>query len=363
MQALVLVGGEGTRLRPLTLTRPKPAITLVDRPFIRFMVDWLARHGVSEVIMACGFRPDDLRSALGDSIPGGPAIRYLEEREALGTAGPIRLAADEGLLLDRFLVVNGDLLTDMDLTALLAAHKERSAVASLALHPVDDPTAYGLVRRDQDGTVRAFVEKPDPAEVDTDEVNAGAYVLERAVVDLIPPGRAVSIEREVFPRLVGQGLYGLRLGGYWMDIGTPERYLQASWDILTGAVETDVAARLDGAGVGIDEHAAVDAAAVLEGPALIESGAHVGAAAIGPRAVVGADCEVADGARVSGSVLHARCRVGAGAFVEDSILGAGVEVGQGAEIGHGSVIGEGARVEPRAVVEHDARLEPGGVAA
>ncbi len=335
----------------------------MDRPFIRFMIDWLARHGATEIVLACGFGAEDLRAALGDAVPGGPAIRYLDEPEPLGTAGPIRLAADEGLLGERFLVVNGDVLTDLDLTAHLAAHEERDAVASLALYPVDDASSYGLVRRDPDGVVRGFLEKPDPAEIDTDEVNAGAYVLERAVVDLIPRGRAVSIEREIFPRLVGQGLYGLRLEGYWMDIGTPERYLQATWDILTGAVETEVAARVDAAGSGVDEHAEVDGAAVLEGPLLVESGAHVGAALLGPRAVVGADCEVADGARVTGSVLHERCRVGADAVVEDSIVGAGVEVGDGAEIGHGSVIGEGARVEPGAVVEHDARVEPGGVAA
>jgi mannose-1-phosphate guanylyltransferase len=362
MQALVLVGGEGTRLRPLTLTRPKPALTLVDRPFVRFKVEWLARHGISEIIMACGFRSDDVQSALGDGTAAGPPIRYLEEREPLGTAGPIRLAADEGMLDERFVVVNGDLLTDLDLTAHMAAHEERGAVASLALYPVDDPSSYGLVRREESGEVTGFVEKPDPAEIDTDEVNAGAYVLERSIVDLIPAGRAVSIEREVFPRLVGQGLFGLRLDGYWMDIGTPKRYLQASWDILTGAVETEVRTRVDETGVGVDEHAEVDGSAVLEAPALVDSGVQVAAAAIGPRAVLGEGCEVADGARIMGSVLHPRCRVGAGAVVEDSILGAGVEVGDSAEIGHGSVIGEGARVEPGAVLEHDARVEPGGVA-
>ena len=147
MQALVLVGGEGTRLRPLTLTQPKPALPLVDRPFIRYMVDWLARHGVDEVIMACGFRADALREALGDGVPGGPAISYIEEPEPLGTAGPIRLAADRGLLGDRFMVLNGDVLTDLDLTALQRQHAETGAVVTLALYPVDDPTSYGLVRR------------------------------------------------------------------------------------------------------------------------------------------------------------------------------------------------------------------------
>ena len=141
--------GEGTRLRPLTLTQPKPALPLVDRPFIRYMVDWLGRHGIDEVVMACGFKAEDLRAALGDEVPGGPSIRYVEEDEPLGTAGPVRLAADQGLLGDRFMVLNGDSLTDLDLTALQRQHAETGAVVTLGLYPVDDPTSYGLVRRDR----------------------------------------------------------------------------------------------------------------------------------------------------------------------------------------------------------------------
>lgn len=240
MQALVLVGGEGTRLRPLTLTQPKPAVTLVDRPLIRFMVDWLGRHGIDEVVMACGFRAEDLRAALGDGVPGGPTIRYVQEEAPLGTAGPLRLAADKGLLGERFMVLNGDVLTDLDLTALRRQHDETGATITLALHPVDDPSSYGLVRRGPGGAVLGFLEKPDPDQIDTDEISAGAYVVERSALELIPAGRAMSIEREVFPRLVGNGLYGRRLDGYWIDIGTPERYLQASWDILEGSVETEV---------------------------------------------------------------------------------------------------------------------------
>lgn len=357
MQALVLVGGEGTRLRPLTLTQPKPAVALVDRPFIRFMVDWLGRHGVTEVVMACGFRADDLRAVLGKGDVGGPSISYLEEREPLGTAGPIRLAADEGMLGERFLVLNGDLLTDLDLTAHLAAHAERDALASLALYPVDDPSSYGLVRRDDDGMVTGFLEKPDPGEIDTDEVNAGAYVLERSVVDLIPPGRAVSIEREVLPRLVGQGLFGLRLDGYWMDIGTPQRYLQASWDILEGRVETDVSP-------GVDEHAEVDPTATLSDPVHVGSGVDIGSeAVVGPRAVIGNDSEVGSGAHITDSVLHPGCRIGAGAMIDGAILASRVEVGDGAMIEAGAVIGEGASIAAMAEVDGDARIEPGGVSA
>lgn len=360
MQALVLVGGEGTRLRPLTLTQPKPALRLVDRPFIRFMVDWLARHGVTEVVMACGFRAEVIRAALGDDLDGGPQIRYLEESEPLGTAGPIRYAADEGLLSDRFLVLNGDLLTDLDLSALVRTHAEHGAVATVGLYPVDDPSSYGLVRRRESGEVTGFMEKPDAAEIDTDEVNAGTYVLERAVIDLIPAGRPVSIERDVFPRLVGQGLYARRLEGYWMDIGTPERYLQASWDILEGVVETEVAARLDSAGLLVEDGADIDASAAVSPPALIEAGCEVGAdAEIGARAVLGSGCVVGEGAKVIEAVLDRDCRIGARAAVEEAILAAGVEVGAGARVGSGAVIGEGASIEPQARVAAGERVQPG----
>lgn len=238
MQALILVGGHGTRLRPVTLTLPKPVIPLVDRPFLRYMIDWLARHGVDDVVMACGFLPDQLRAAFGDEIPGGPTLHYVEEPEPRGTAGAIKFAED--LLQDRFFALNGDSLTDLDLTALLDRHVSSGARATLGVHPVDDITGLGLVRSDPDtGEILEFLEKPDPATVDTNEVSAGMYVLEKEVLDLVPPHQDVSIEREVWPRLVGDGLYSQRLEGYWMDIGTPDRYLAACWDILGRKVESE----------------------------------------------------------------------------------------------------------------------------
>jgi mannose-1-phosphate guanylyltransferase len=344
MQAVVLVGGEGTRLRPLTLTRPKPALELVDRPFIRYMVEWLGRHGIDQVIMACGFRAEDLRVALGDEVPGGPSIVYVEEDEPLGTAGPVRLAADRGLLGDRFMVLNGDVLTALDLTALQRQHADTAATISLALYPVDDPSSYGLVRRDDGGEVLGFLEKPDPADIDTDEVSAGAYVVEASVLDLIPPGQAVSIEREVFPKLVGKGLYGRRLEGYWMDIGTPDRYLQASWDILEGRVQTDVSPTAPGLLLAAD--AQIDPAAQ-----------------VGPRAVVGAGCEVSAGATVGESVLLEGCRVAGGAEVREAILAPDVIVLENAYVAPGSVVGAGATIEAGARLEPDARVAPEAVVA
>jgi mannose-1-phosphate guanylyltransferase len=341
MQAVVLVGGEGTRLRPLTLTRPKPAIRLVDRPFIQFMVDWLGHHGVDHVVMACGFHAKLLMEALDDRAPGGPRIDYVEEDEPLGTAGPLRLAADRGLLSERFLALNGDVLTDLDLTALIRVHERAGAAATLALYPVDDPSSYGLVVTGADGEVEEFVEKPTPGEAATDEISAGAYVLESSVLDLIPAGREVSIEREVFPRLVGAGLYGHRLEGYWMDIGTPERYLAATWDILEGRVETDV------------PDAAGSDAILVEEPSEI-----AGDAVIGPRVVIGRGCHLDAGASVAGSVLDSGCRIGAGASVQDSILAMGVLVGEEADVPAGSVVGEAAVIAPGARLELGARVPP-----
>jgi mannose-1-phosphate guanylyltransferase len=370
MQALILAGGEGTRLRPLTLTTPKPAIQLVDRPFLRYMIDWVAGHGIEEVVVASGFGAGVLREALGEG-GDGPRIRYVEEAEPLGTGGPVRLAADQGILGERFLVLNGDVLTDLDLTALIRSHEANGATATLALHPVEDPTAYGLVRRAggptapgaapaaPDGEVLDFLEKPSLEEIDTDEISAGAYVLERRALDLIPPGRMVSIEREVFPRLVGDGLYGHALAGYWMDIGTPERYLRGSWDILEGRVHTEAGGRIGGDALLVEEGDGVDPAATVSPAALLEVDVTVGAeAAIGPRAVIARGSRVHERATVAESVALAGCRIGPGAEVRGSILGPGVRVGEGARVGPGAVVGEGAQVAPGASLVEGARVAP-----
>jgi mannose-1-phosphate guanylyltransferase len=324
VQAIVLVGGEGTRLRPLTNDVPKPALTLVDRPFLAYMIEWLAAHGVTEVVLACGFLPDVLQQALGEGEHAGVRLTYVVEPDRRGTAGAIRFAADAlgDDLEESFLALNGDVLTDLDLTALVNAHREREARATIALYPVEDSAAYGLVGVDGAGRVTEFVEKT--GEAVPGEINAGAYCLERSVLDLIPPDREVSIEREVFPLLVSDGLSALHLDGYWMDIGTPERYLQASWDILEGRVATRVRPTAPGL--------------------LIGAGAEIAAgAAVGPRAVVSPGCRVAAGAEVRESVLLEGCTIGAGAKVLGSVLAAGVTVDAGTEL-DGAIVGRNERV-------------------
>src|SRR5436190_20121179 len=224
MQAVILVGGEGTRLRPLTSTVPKPVVPLVDRPFLAYMLEWLKGHGVDDVVMSMGYLATAVRNVLGDGSAYGLRLRYVEEPDPRGTAGALKFA--ESLLDERFLMLNGDVLTDIDLTEQLAQHERTGAVATLALTPVEDPSAYGLVRTRGAGEVTEFVEKPAQDQIDTHNISAGAYVLERSVLSLLAAGEPASIERDVFPRLVGNGLYGYVGDGYWMDIGTPERYLQ-----------------------------------------------------------------------------------------------------------------------------------------
>jgi mannose-1-phosphate guanylyltransferase len=337
MQALVLAGGEGTRLRPLTRTVPKPVMPLAGRPFLTFMLDWLRSHGVSEVILSCGFLSDGVHEVLGD-IYEGMRLRYVIEPEPLGTGGPVRLAYDEGLLDDRLLVLNGDVLTDMDLTAELARHTDAQALATLALIAVEDTSSYGVVPTDDEGWVTEFLEKTD--DPPTNRINAGAYVLERSVVEEIEPGRPVSFEREVFPTLVGRGLLGWAAEGYWVDIGTPERYLEATYDLLAGNPASNLPAR--------------DETGSLIGEGCLIAGAHVG-----PQSVLGTHCSVGSDTAVERSVLHDGVIVGADCVIKESVLAERAHVGEGARVEPGALVGAGARVEPGALVRADARVEPG----
>ncbi len=359
MQALILAGGEGTRLRPLTETTPKPVIPLVDRPFISYMLEWLRSHGVDDVVMACGFMADGVRDVLGDGAAFGLRLRYVEEPEPLGTGGALKFA--QGLLDERFLMLNGDVLTDIDLTALIEQHARTDATATLALYPVDDPSAYGLVRRNEDGSVSQFLEKPRPEEIDTDLINAGAYVVERRMLELMPPaGTNVSIERDVFPRLVGHGLYGYAASGYWLDIGTPARYLQATFDILDGSVQTEIGGEIAAAGGVLAADADVHGAVLA--PALIGPGATVAAGAtVGPYAVLGTGAVVAEGATVTRAAVLSSAQVGERSTVTGSILGPCVQLGSGCTVADEAVIGAGATIESGRAVGAGARIVPGHV--
>jgi mannose-1-phosphate guanylyltransferase len=357
MQALILVGGEGTRLRPLTSNRPKPVVSLVDRPFIVYMLDWLRGHGVDQAILSCGFLADGVKQVLGDGSQFGVALRYVEEPEPLGTGGALKYA--EELLEERFFMLNGDVLTDMDLTAQLRHHEQIGARATLALIGVDDPSAYGLVRRREDTSVTEFVEKPSTDEIDTNLVNAGAYILEREILaEMAPAGTKISIEREVFPRLVNHGLYGYDTGtAYWLDIGTPERYMQGTFDILEGDVRTEIGRRLAASG-GIVRDG--ECAGTVHAPAVISAGCSVAAGAIvGGRTVLGPGVTVSERAHIDSSVILDGCQIGPGARISGSILAPGVTVGARCQIDGRVVIGEQVKIGPGNRLSGGMRIFPG----
>jgi len=355
VQAVILVGGEGTRLRPLTATVPKPVVPLVDRPFIVYMLEWLRRHGVDDVVMSCGFLATSVRNVLGDGSHLGLRLRFVEEPEPRGTAGALKFAED--LLEDRFLMLNGDVLTDIDLTAQIAQHEASRAVGTLALVPVDDPSAYGLVRLNDDRSVKEFVEKPAADQIDTNLISAGAYVLERSVLDLIPPDRNVSIEREIWPRLVGDGLFGFAADAYWLDIGTPERYLQGTFDILEGNVKTAVADRLGSSFVAVADHVRADGRivppALVERGCVVESGAHIGSLV-----VLGAGVTVGAGSTIERAVVLNGTEIGPHCTLRDCIVAGGVRIGEGATVSGGAVIGEGVTIGARNVLSRGVRVFP-----
>jgi mannose-1-phosphate guanylyltransferase len=345
MKAVILAGGEGTRLRPLTLTLPKPVVPVVDRPFLRHQLDLLARAGVEEVVCAVGYRPDRIEAVFGDGRALGMSIRYAVEQAPLGTGGAVRNAAP--LLDRRTVVLNGDVLSDLDLAEVVKGHERAGAAATLVLAPVPNPSAYGLVETDSAGRVSRFVEKPDPAQVTTDTINAGVYVLETRLLDLMPPAVNYSIERGFFPELLARGdlVMAHVHRGYWIDIGTPEKYLQVHRDVLSGRFPVALcgAARCGGR---IHAEAGVHAGARLRGPFFVGPGCEVAEAAeIGPGAVLVSDVRVGPGACVRDTVLWPGCEIGAGSRVEGALLGTGVRIGRhasarGVVLGEGSVLSE-----------------------
>jgi mannose-1-phosphate guanylyltransferase len=356
MQALILAGGEGTRLRPLTTTVPKPVVPLVDRPFIRFMLDWLRSHGVDDVVMSCGHLASGIRNVLGDGTAFGIKLRYVEEPRPLGTGGALKFA--EPLLRDRFLMLNGDVLTDMDLTGQIAQHEQTGARATLALTPVEDPSAYGLVRTRDGGEVTEFVEKPAPDQIDTRNISAGAYVLERSVLELLAPDEPASIERDVFPRLVGEGLYGYVSDGYWLDIGTPERYLEGTFDILEGTVASDVRRRMGSGYLCIEDGVENDGRIIPS--ALVETACRIGdGARIGGRVVLERGVTVGEQTTIERAVVMQGAEVGRNCSLSGCIVGGGVRIGDDCHVDGMSVLGEGVTIGSGNVVSNGARLFPG----
>src|SRR5215510_14179032 len=351
MKAVVLVGGEGTRLRPLTYSTPKPLLPIANRAFLDRQLEWLAAHGVDEVVLSLGYLPDAFEAHFA-SRPAPVRIRFAVEDEPLGTAGAIRFAA-EGID-ERFLVCNGDVLTALNLGALVAFHERNGAEATIALTEVDDPSSFGVVPTRADGEVVAFVEKPTRDKAPSKWVNAGTYVLEPSVLARIPPRLMVSVERETFPRMLDEPgrLYAQQSSAYWIDIGAPEQYLRAHADVLGGALGAHAVSGSEELMPGVWAEGSVDVApdAQLVAPVLLGEGAAVGAAARVQGSAVGAGVRIERGARVLRAVLHDGAVIGADAEVADSVIGARATVGECAHVGARTLVGAGADVAAHARV-------------
>ena len=339
VDAVVLVGGQGTRLRPLTLSAPKPMLPTAGLPFLTHLLSRIAAAGIKHVVMGTSYKAEVFEDAFGDGSELGLEIEYVTETEPLGTGGAIANVADK-LRYDTAMVFNGDVLSGADLGALLEAHDEHRADVTLHLVRVGDPRAFGCVPTDPDGLVTAFLEKTqDPP---TDQINAGCYVFKRAVIDKLPRGRALSVEREVFPGLLADGLRvcGYVDMSYWRDMGTPEDFVRGSADLVRGIATSPALNGHRGESL-VHEGAAVAPGALLIGGTVIGRGAEIGA-----------------GARLDGAVIFDGVRVEAGAVIERSIIGFGARIGPRALIRDG-VIGDGADIGARCELLRGARVWPG----
>lgn len=352
MQAIVLVGGEGTRLRPLTYGTPKPMVPIVNVPFLARTLERLYAAEIRDVILAAGYMPQAIVDYFGDGSQLDMHVTYVIEETPLGTAGAIKNV--EPHINGPFFVLNGDILTSLDLRAMRQYHHEKGGIGTLHLIRVEDPSPFGCVVHDKSGRVSRFVEKPPRGEEPTNEINAGTYLLEREILDYIPPNRNVSIERETFPQVIAENkaLYAYTTDDYWLDLGRPEQYLAAHRDVLNGTMPLAVEPGLSG-----------DGSEVLRGhPGLIvpvHAAADVvidASAKVGPNVVLGRGCSIGTNAIVRESVLWERVSVGAGALIEEAIIASGVTVGPKAQISRGSVIGHDVSVEPGAVLEPGSRL-------
>ena len=351
MQAVVLVGGEGTRLRPLTLETPKPMVPILNLPFLERTLLRLKDAGIDDVILPAGYLPEAITSAFGDGSRLGMKVTYVIEETPLGTAGALKNI--EQHISGRFFVLNGDVLTSLDLRAMLAYHKEKGGIGTLHLIRVEDPSSFGCVVHDSQGRVSTFVEKPPRETAPTNEVNAGTYLFERAILDHIPADRAVSIERETFPALIAMGLplYAYTTDDYWVDLGRPEAYLNAHRDIFDNRMPMGIGRGISGPGAS-----AVPASALRE-PVYIGAGATIASdAVVGPYTVVGERSIIGSGASVIGSLLWDEVTVGNGASIDEAIIASRARIGAGARVEAGSVIGHDAAIEPGAHIAANARI-------
>ncbi|MEJ7622799.1 MAG: NDP-sugar synthase [Pyrinomonadaceae bacterium] len=327
MQALILAGGKGTRLRPLTVYTPKPIVPILNVPFLIYQIEVLKKAGITEITLSLSYQPDKIQHVLGNGTEQGVTLHYITEPSPMGTAGAYKLAAGE--LRETTLVFNGDILTDIDVSGLISFHERNKAAATLATVTVDDPSRYGLVETNPDGRIVAFREKPGthlgptPAKA---AINAGVYILEPEILDLIPPGTTKSFEYHIFPEISSRAMrfFGYKIDDYWLDIGTPANYLQAHHDLLSGKIQPPSIA--EGAASDVATHAEVDSKSIVGSGCVVKPGARI------INSVLGAGTHVEEKAVVENSVIWSHTRVAAAAEIRSSIIGRSSHIGRNAQV-------------------------------
>jgi NDP-sugar pyrophosphorylase family protein len=342
MKAILLAGGKGTRLRPLTIHTPKPIVPIFDRAFLHYQIDLLKQvPEIDEVVLSLNYQPRRIEEIFGDGGSTGVHISYVVEPAPLGTGGAIRFAAQG--TTETVVVFNGDVMTSVDVKAVVALHRERKAKATIVLTPVENPTDYGLVETTEDGAVRRFLEKPSPDEITCDTINAGIYVLEPDTFDRIPKDVAYSIERAYFPSLIerGEPFVAYVDRGYWIDIGTAEKYVQVHRDMFDGRFVGGIFAAADRTQPIVASDARVEDGARLQPPCFIDSGAQVKAGAVvGPYAVIGRGVLIEEEAHVTNSIIWPNTRVGQHALVDGAVIARNCHIGRNVTLRGQAVLGD-----------------------
>ncbi|MEI2637980.1 MAG: sugar phosphate nucleotidyltransferase [Microthrixaceae bacterium] len=359
MKAVIMAGGEGTRLRPLTSNIPKPMLPLVNRPMMEHIIDLLASHGITEIVVTVAFMPYAIRNYFGDGSEFGVRISYASEETPLGTAGSVRNAMDQ--LDETFLVISGDVLTDIDLTKVIESHRERDSVATIGLVRVDNPLEYGIVIANEDGSIERFLEKPTWGQVFSDTINSGIYVLEPQIFDWIAPNKSVDFSSDVFPKLLedGKGVFGTVLDGYWEDVGTLDAYLRAHKDILDDAVSVNIGGFQVSDGVYVGEGTEIHPDAKISGPAVIGDNCFVDAEVIiGEYTVLGTGVRVRRDCHFERVVVHDNSYIGEGTRMRGTIVGRASDIRGGVRCEEGAVLGDEVFVGENALISTDVKIYP-----
>jgi len=342
MKAILLAGGKGTRLRPLTIHTPKPIVPIFNRAFLHYQIDLLKQvPEIDEVILSLNYQPRRIEEVFGDGADLGIKIRYVVEPVPLGTAGAIKYAGDK--LTESVVVFNGDVMTQLDLAAVIRMHRERQARATIVLTPVDNPSAYGLVETDSQSNIKRFIEKPKPEEITTNHINAGIYVLEPDTFDRIPSEVPWSIERSYFPSLIerNETFVAYIYNGYWIDIGTPEKYVQVHRDIMDGRFVAPPFAGLTSPRRCIAPDVRIEEGATIGDPVFIDEGVLVKAGArLGPYAVLGRQTQVEEEATIERAIVWPNCRIGSQSSITDAVLGRQCHIGRNVSLNSGAVLGD-----------------------